>query len=344
MADALIPERLKDISPKAFQHPADRAATAALQSVPMLDQVVRKLIEMNYERALRQSFLAASVRIGPNQLPDIWALWERTLARLDMNEEYSLYVTQMPLANAYAIGSGKPMVLLNSRTIELLDEDELLTVLAHEAGHILSDHVLYRTALLILLNLTAAARLPIMAGLPLLAIQTALMEWARATELSCDRAATLVNHDPLVTCRTLMVLAAGLPSERLDLNAFLAQAAEYETWDSSWDRISRFFAEMRLTHSYPVRRVSEVRAWVESGDYGRIVDGEYPRRGDPVDARAEASGAVEFYSERFRAVFRDTGDQVAKSGERLADWLRKTDNGGATAGQDPGDEDPEPGA
>jgi Zn-dependent protease with chaperone function len=327
MTESLAPERLKDISPKAFQHPADRAATAALQSVPMLDLVVRKLIELNYERALRQSFLAASVRVGPTQLPDIHRLWERTLGRLDMNEEYALYVTQMPIANAYAIGSGKPMVLLNSRTVELLDEDELLTVLAHEAGHILSDHVLYRTALLILLNLSAAARLPIAAGIPLLAIQTALMEWARATELSCDRAATLVNHDPLVTCRLLMVLAAGLPSEQLDLNAFLAQAADYETWDSSWDRISRILSQMRLTHSYPVRRVTEVRAWVEAGDYGRIVDGEYPRRGDPVDARAEASGAVDFYSERFKAVFNDAGEQVAKSGSRLADWLRGSGNG-----------------
>jgi hypothetical protein len=38
-------QRLLEISSKAYEHPADRAATAALQSIPMLDQVVRKLIE-----------------------------------------------------------------------------------------------------------------------------------------------------------------------------------------------------------------------------------------------------------------------------------------------------------
>ncbi len=32
--------RLTDISPRAFQHPADRAATAALGSIPYLDTVV----------------------------------------------------------------------------------------------------------------------------------------------------------------------------------------------------------------------------------------------------------------------------------------------------------------
>ena len=59
--------QLADISPRAFQHPADRAATAALGSIPYLDTVVRRLIELGYERALRQSS-AAEVRaltLGP---------------------------------------------------------------------------------------------------------------------------------------------------------------------------------------------------------------------------------------------------------------------------------------
>ena len=57
--------QLKGISPRAFEHPADRAATAALASIPGLDQVVRKLIELGYERALRAAYLGSSVRLGP---------------------------------------------------------------------------------------------------------------------------------------------------------------------------------------------------------------------------------------------------------------------------------------
>ena len=288
----------------------------------MLDQVVRKLIELQYERALRQSFLASSVRIGPEQMPDVWRSWERVLGRLDMDEDYDLYVTQWPLANAAAIGSGKPMVVLNSELVSLMDEEELATVMAHEAAHILSDHVLYQTTLLILLQFMGRARLPMLAGLPLMAVLAALMEWFRATELSCDRAATLVNRDPLVTCRTLMVLGAGVPSSKLNVDAFMVQASEYAEWDSSFDRMSRFFTELGLSHSYPVRRAMEVQEWVRSGDYNRIVAGEYPRRSDPVDPRVEAGGAVEFYSERFRAIFREAGDQVAKTGQRAADWVR----------------------
>ena len=143
-------QRLINLSSKAYEHPADRAATAALQSIPALDVVVRKLIEFGYERALRQQLLASSVRLGDDQLPEIWADWNAVCARLDLPERYDLYLTQFPVTNAAAIGSQKPMVVVNSRCVDLLDELEVRTVLGHEAGHILSDHVLYITALNIL--------------------------------------------------------------------------------------------------------------------------------------------------------------------------------------------------
>src|SRR5918995_1439818 len=248
-------QRLKDISSKAYEHPADRAATAALQSIPMLDQVVRKLIEFGYERALRQIFLAGSLRLGSEQMGQVYASHRAACARLDLPEVPDLYLTQYPITNAAAIGADRPIVLLNSRTIDLLDEDELRTVLAHEAGHILSEHVLYRTALMILLAIGTRG-LPMMAGLPLLAVKLALLEWFRASELSCDRAATLVNRDPLITSRTLMVIAGGAASRKLNLDAFLRQATEYEEWEPGWDRLSRLRTELGQTHAAPVRRGS----------------------------------------------------------------------------------------
>ncbi len=57
--------RLEGISPRAYQHPADRAATAALAKVPYLDQVVRKLVSLGYERALRVASLGAAVKARP---------------------------------------------------------------------------------------------------------------------------------------------------------------------------------------------------------------------------------------------------------------------------------------
>ncbi|HEV7937885.1 MAG TPA: hypothetical protein VGP18_07675, partial [Solirubrobacteraceae bacterium] len=84
--------QLKGISPKAYEHPADRAATAALKSIPMMDTVVRKLIEWQYEKALRQRFLSNSVRVSETQLPDLWANHQAVCRILDMPQTYDLYV------------------------------------------------------------------------------------------------------------------------------------------------------------------------------------------------------------------------------------------------------------
>ncbi|HEV2814685.1 MAG TPA: M48 family metallopeptidase [Solirubrobacteraceae bacterium] len=333
--------RLTDISPRAYEHPADRAATAALASVPMLDQVVRKLIEFGYERALRQAYLGASVRLGPDQLPDVWNVYQQVLVTLDMPDEYDLYITQQPVANAMAIGSEKPIIVMNSGLVNLLDTEELRAVLAHEVAHILSDHVLYRTGLEILLRLTVG-RLPLLAGLPLMAVRMALLEWSRAAELSCDRAAALVTRDPLVVCRTLMRLTGGSASEGLNLEAYLRQASEYREGGKGFDRLQRLWLELGVTHALPVKRVHEVMEWVRGGEFDRIVGGDYPRRGDPVHVREEADAAVNFYRERFATTFRDAGENLANASDSLADWLRGQGKGDDSAPPPPPDDDPPP--
>jgi Zn-dependent protease with chaperone function len=330
-------EPYPDISPKAWEHPADRAATAALKAVPMLDTVVRKLIEWGYERALRQSLLANSVRVGENQLPELWASHTGVCRILDLPEVPDLYLTAgfFFSLNAAAIGSGKPIVVIDGGAVEKLGSGEQRAVLGHEVGHILSDHMLYMTALNILLGATRSVPFPI--GLPLGAVRAVLLEWYRAAELSCDRAAALAVRDPRIVCRSLMVFGSGLPADKLNLDAFLAQAAEYEAWDDPSDRVRRFFREIGRTHPDAVRRVSEVMKWVQSGDYDRIQRGEYRRRSDQTAPREEAGDAVDFYAERFRATFRDMGENLTKAGaqiggvaEQVADWIRSRGGGGSS--------------
>jgi Zn-dependent protease with chaperone function len=315
--------KLEAISPRAFQHPADRAATAALKQVPYLDAVVRRLIELGYERALRQAYLGAAVRLGQQQLPHIWVLERDVFNVLDLAEVPDLYLTQYPLANAATIGAAKPMIVLNSELVQLLDADSLRAVIAHEAAHVLSDHVLYLTALTILLRIGTTARLPLLAGLPLMGIRAALLEWARASELSCDRAAALVTRDPLVVCRSLMTLSAGAAASELDLDAFVAQGADYRESGSSLERLSRLFLQLNLTHPLPVHRVHELLAWIRSGDYDRIVGGEYLRRGEEWRVQEEASAASAHYGERIRDAFRDAGESLADVGQQLGDWLAR---------------------
>lgn len=330
-------EPYTQISPKAYEHPADRAATAALKAVPMLDRVVRKLIEWQYERALRQMYLSNSVRVGERQLPDLWSHQVAVCQILDMPSTYDVYVTDMPMANAMAIGATNPIVVVGAPLLQRLGSGEQRALLAHEVAHILSDHQLYRTALMILLR--AGGGVPFPLAIPAAAVRAVLLEWSRAAELSCDRAEALVVRDPEIVCRGLMVLAGGMNADQLSLDAFLTQAREYEDWDDPSDRVRRFFYEINSTHPYAVRRVSEVMKWVQSGEYDRIQRGEYIRRGEEPPVQKEAGDAFEFYAGRFRAIFKDIGENVTKIGNQLgglaeqaADWLRTRGGGGGDEG------------
>ncbi len=314
--------RLTGISARAFEHPADRAATAALKSIPYLDSVVRRIIELGYERALRQSYLGSSVRLGEDQLPEVWFAHERAYATLDLEPTPDLYLTQFPIANALTIGAGHPIVVVQSGLVSLLDPEQLRGVFAHEAGHVLSDHVLYRTALLIIMRLGSLPGIP----LPLLPLRTVLMEWFRAAELSCDRAAALVTRDPLAMCRTLMIIAGGAQAKRLDLDVFMRQSMEYREQGSGLERLSRLLIDLNLTHPMPVRRVHELMEWVKHGEYDRIVGGSYATRNEPPRPRDDAAEAAAHYAERFRGVFRDTGDSIADLANQLGERLRSRDD------------------
>jgi Zn-dependent protease with chaperone function len=324
MAELEAAWRLDGISPRAYQHPADRAATAALAKVPYLDQVVRKLVALGYERALRAASLGSAVRLGESQLPRIWVLHRQVFNTLDMERVPDLYLTQFPLANAYALGTDRPIVVLNSEIVRLLDDDGHRVVLAHEAAHVHSDHVLYRTALMILLLLGNAVRLPLLAGLPLLAIRMALLEWSRAAELSCDRAAGLVTRDPQAVCRALMVMSAGEAAEELNLDAFIAQGMEYSEGGTGLERLTKLMQDLQITHPMPVRRVRMLLDWVREGEYDRMVRGDYLRVGEEPTAREEADAAGVFYADRVTGAFQAAGSSIEDVGRQLGDWLKKT--------------------
>jgi hypothetical protein len=129
-----------------------------------------------------------------------------------------------------------------------------------------------------------------------------------------------------------MALSGGVPSSRLNLDAFLEQGRAYREAEGL-DKLSRVRAELSLTHSRPVKRVHELMAWVQSGDYDRIVSGDYVRRGAEPGWREEADSATEHYAERFRAIFREVGEGVSRAGDQLADATGKASGVAADAAE-----------
>src|SRR5438046_8792333 len=275
---------LTGIAPVTWEHPADRAALQTLRSVPGFDEVVKKVVGFLGERGIRLLFQANAVRVGPSQFPRVNALYTDVLTTMDWEPRPELFISQTPFVNAGAYGMERPFIVINSGALRLLDDDEMRALLGHELGHVISGHALYRTILVLILNLSFAT-LPFLAGIALLPIRIALLEWFRKSELSSDRAGLLSTQDPHAAMRMYLKMAGGGDMKQMDLNEFLIQAKEYEEAGGALDRIFQILNTLDRTHPFNTLRAAELQRWIEAGAYDRIVRGEYTRRGPDAERR-----------------------------------------------------------
>ncbi len=270
-------KKFSQLGKNDYIHPADAKAMAALKAIPGVDSALKKLLAWTGESAIRISFMASAVKVTPKQCPDLYAKLEVACNTLGVDLP-DMYVQQNPIVNAFTGGVEKPIIVLHSALVERLNDEETLAVIAHEVGHIHSEHVLYITAARLmefLLNRSIAALLPgseIIKLVVSLGIASALLAWARRAELSCDRAALLVTQDEHVIGRTMMKLAGGTFASKIDYDLFLEQGREFKKqYDES--RLDRFWADVMnsgLSHPFPIWRVAEVIEWVESGEYEEV--------------------------------------------------------------------------
>jgi Zn-dependent protease with chaperone function len=310
-----------EIAAITWEHPADRAALQTLRAVPGFDDVARKLIAfLGGERGIRLLFQANAVRVGPTQFPKLWTLHVEVCTTFDWPRIPELYVSQTPMFNAGAYGVDDPFIVLHSAALELLDDDEIRGLLAHELGHVMSGHALYRTLAAILLLVSTTA-LPFLAGIALLPIRLAFLEWSRKSELSADRAGLLGSQDPLAVQRLFMKMAGGvrpgLHEGQLDLDSFMAQAHEYTTTNEGLDVVYKVASTLLLSHPMHTVRAAELQKWMASGEYDRVLRGEYPKRtaqGAERPLGEDFQAAREYYS----AEMKETVGQVVDAAKRAA--------------------------
>jgi Zn-dependent protease with chaperone function len=284
------------ISSEAFRHPLDRQAEQALRSVPGFDLVARKFVEFLTERPQYVFQMGNSIQVGPRQYASIYQIFRDCLRDLDIYPEPNLFVSQSPIVNAFALGQEFPFILLNSALLDLVNEAELRSVIAHELGHLKCGHTtLIQMAIWSTQVISGLAERTF--GLSLLVstgLVMAFYEWLRKAELSADRAALLVMDDLSPVVSGMMRVAGGSSryAHELSLEEFIRQSERYQALDEDGlNQVYKFMlyntpsAGVFLSHPFTVERVHFLREWAKSEEYHQIRQGNY--------IRAQASGAVE---------------------------------------------------
>jgi Zn-dependent protease with chaperone function len=285
--------------------------------VPGFDEVVKKVYAFFGERGIRLLFQADAVRVGATQFPRLNQLYTDVVTTMDWSKRPELFVSQTPFVNAGAYGMDSPFIVINSGALKLLDDDEMRALLGHELGHVMSGHALYHTILALILYVGFSS-LPFLAGIALLPVRFALLEWYRKSELSSDRAGLLASQDPNAALRMFLKMAGGGDMKQMDLDAFLVQAKEYEESGGPIDRILQILNN--------TLRAAELQRWIEAGNYDRIVGGEYTRRGPEADKRPvenDIDEAREHYMKEAKAVVNDVMDGAKRAAQAFTDAFKK---------------------
>jgi Zn-dependent protease with chaperone function len=284
------------ISSEAFRHPLDRQAEQTLRSVPGFDLVASKFVEYLTERPQFVYQLGNSIQVGSRQYASIHQIFRECLRDLDIYPEPSLFISQSPTVNAFALGRDFPFIVLNSGLLDLVSEAELRTVIAHELGHLKCGHtVLMQMAIWTTQVVSGLAdRTFGLSTLVSTGLVAAFFEWLRKAELSADRAALLVTDDLQPILTNMMRIAGGSTkyAHELSVDEFIQQSERYQNLDADGlNQVYKFLlynnlsAGVFLSHPFTVERVHYLREWSVSNDYRQIRQGNY--------ARAGAAGSVE---------------------------------------------------
>lgn len=285
-------ESLTDLDPAAYEHPLDRTALKTLKQVPGVHTFLKFVIRELPERYMHLHNIQNYVKVGPNQLPKYQAMLDRVVGILGLDYTPDLFIRQHPVPNAYTYGVERAYIVIHSSLLELMNDEEVAGVIAHEASHIHMDHVLYRYAA----DILATVGFRLLDFLPMgramvMPILMAFQHWHRCAELSADRAALLVTRDYRTGVGTCMKLAGGggAISRMMNADEFLKQGEEAYSKQQE-NLVNTVMVAMQnagATHPLAVWRAGAMKEWVMRGDYLDLIAGHYARR-----KRAAAPAAV----------------------------------------------------
>lgn len=264
-------QKVLGLMAQEYEHPLDRMALNALRGTPGLEIATRAFWKYGLEKILRVQYTGSNILVTKKNFPQVHRALEAVCQTLDVSPLPDVYL-QNGFIGAKTTGVENPILILTTGTIGLLSYDELCFVIAHEVGHIKSQHILYHDM---------AEVIPFMAsmggavgGIISSGLQLALLNWHRKSEFSSDRAGLLACQNIDAATSAFMKIAGAPPKyyRTLKPEDFKQQAKDFEGIDDNLSKIAKNLSVMFATHPWTVMRGHELYKWMESGEYEKVRD------------------------------------------------------------------------
>ncbi len=261
-----------------YTYASDKQMRSAFARMRAVEMVVASSVRL-FQQAQRTELLGSSVKVSERQFPRIFGLVKHCADTLQIPVP-RVYIVNRPTHNAATYGTNEEsFIMVHSALVDHFSDEELLSVIGHECGHIHNSHVVYLTALHYLTTMTG-----IFARWAVEPAKIALRSWSRRAEITCDRAGMLCSGSETIAARALTKLALGSQRlyEEFNLEAFLDQ---YEEGKDGAGKYMEVFA----SHPWLPKRVLAMRAFGESELFrSRTKKGEGGKTMQEVDAHVLA--------------------------------------------------------
>jgi Zn-dependent protease with chaperone function len=236
-----------------YTYTFDRQSRVAFENTKPVALAVEASVRL-FKQLGKHQLLGHAVKVSDRQFSRIHRITKTACDTLQIAMP-QVFVVNSPVFNAGTLGTNDDsFIMVHSALVDQYTDEELLTVIGHECGHIHNSHVAYLTALHYLTYM-AGMFLPWILQPALVALRT----WSRRAEITCDRAGMLVSRDQAAAERAITKLAVGSRKlyEEFNLDAFLEQ---HEEGSHGIGKYMEVFA----THPWLPKRVLAMRVFADS--------------------------------------------------------------------------------
>ena len=243
-----------------YTYTFDRQSRIAFENTRPVALAVEASVRL-FKQLGKHQLLGHAVKVSDRQFPRIYRITKSACDTLQITMP-QVFVVNSPTFNAGTLGTKEDsFIMMHSALVDHYSDEELLTVIGHECGHIHNSHVAYLTAMHYLTYM-AGMFLPWILQPALVALRT----WSRRAEITCDRAGMLVAKDQQAAERAITKLAVGSRKlyEEFNVDAFLEQ---HEEGSQGIGKYMEVFA----THPWLPKRVLAMRVFGDSQLYHKAI-------------------------------------------------------------------------
>lgn len=260
------------LQPREFEHPSMQQMNQMLRQstgLHSMAQMISKKVGKPWYESLFNSVLTSE-----NQYPRIFELAYIAARRIGLKKMPSVYVEADRGYQSATYGSDQDSFLnIGTFLPRLLNDRELLFVLGHELGHLVSNHALWTTVSMFLVGQHRSSVMSegIIQYLtnPFKVVEqgmeSVISSWMRVSDLTADRAALLVVGDFEVAKRVLFLLYFKSRRELQDVNL-----DEWVRQQMSQDSGAQKLSEFGSPTPYLGTRLKELQIFYDSPRYAAL--------------------------------------------------------------------------